>query len=89
MEISPSWLQYWEYEVEVLKGKFAERKECAADPRRGLVSFQCFQQLCIHGESTDDVIVVVAASMGLYATKTLQSLDFEVLLIEATDRVGG
>ena len=39
--------------------------------------------------STHDVIVVGAGSAGLYATKTLQSLGYEVLLIEATDRVGG
>lgn len=39
--------------------------------------------------SAHDVIVVGAGSAGLYATKTLQSLGYEVLLIEATDRVGG
>lgn len=37
--------------------------------------------------SAHDVIVVGAGSAGLYATKTLQSLGYEVLLIEATDRV--
>ena len=39
--------------------------------------------------SAHDVIVVGAGSAGLYATKTLQSLGYEVLIIEATDRVGG
>ena len=39
--------------------------------------------------SAHDVIVVGAGSAGLYATKTLQILGYEVLLIEATDRVGG
>ena len=39
--------------------------------------------------SAHDVIVVGAGSAGLYATETLQSLGYEVLLIEATDRVGG
>ena len=41
-------------------------------------------------ESTShDVIVVGAGAAGLYAAKTLQSLGYETLVIEATDRIGG
>ena len=36
-----------------------------------------------------DVIVVGAGSAGLYAAKTLQSYDYNVLILEATDRIGG
>ncbi|MHA7816610.1 MAG: flavin monoamine oxidase family protein [Pseudohaliea sp.] len=36
-----------------------------------------------------DVIVVGAGSAGLYATKFLQEHGYDVLLIEATDRIGG
>ncbi|MDA8827957.1 FAD-dependent oxidoreductase [Luminiphilus sp.] len=40
-------------------------------------------------ETYHDVIVVGAGSAGLYATRTLQEYGYEVLLIEATDRIGG
>ena len=36
-----------------------------------------------------DVIVVGAGSAGLYAAKTLQSYGYDVLILEATDRIGG
>ena len=39
--------------------------------------------------TTHDVVVVGAGSAGLYAAKTLQEFGYEVLLIEATDRIGG
>lgn len=39
--------------------------------------------------TTHDVIVVGAGSAGLYAAKTLQAQGYQVLVIEATDRVGG
>lgn len=40
-------------------------------------------------ENTYDVIVIGAGSAGLYATKTLQGYGYDVLIIEATDRIGG
>jgi monoamine oxidase len=40
-------------------------------------------------DTAHDVIVVGAGSAGLYATKTLQSYGYDVLIIEATDRIGG
>ncbi|MDG2138413.1 MAG: NAD(P)-binding protein, partial [Luminiphilus sp.] len=40
-------------------------------------------------DTSHDVIVVGAGSAGLYATRTLQALGYDVLLIEATDRIGG
>jgi len=40
-------------------------------------------------DTSHDVIVVGAGSAGLYATRTLQTLGYDVLLIEATDRIGG
>lgn len=39
--------------------------------------------------TSHDVIVVGAGASGLYATKTLQSLGYKTLVIEATDRIGG
>ena len=40
-------------------------------------------------DTSHGVIVVGAGSAGLYATRTLQALGYDVLLIEATDRIGG
>jgi monoamine oxidase len=39
--------------------------------------------------TSHDVVVVGAGSAGLYAAKTLISDGYDVLLIEATDRIGG
>lgn len=39
--------------------------------------------------TSHDVIVVGAGATGLYAAKTLESLGYETLLIEATERIGG
>ena len=39
--------------------------------------------------TTNDVVVVGAGSAGLYAAKTLQNLGYDVLIIEATNRIGG
>jgi monoamine oxidase len=39
--------------------------------------------------TTHDVVVVGAGSAGLYAAKTLINDGYDVLLIEATDRIGG
>ncbi|MBM4393448.1 MAG: FAD-dependent oxidoreductase [Deltaproteobacteria bacterium] len=39
--------------------------------------------------TTHDVVVVGAGSAGLYAAKTLIAEGYEVLIIEATDRIGG
>jgi monoamine oxidase len=39
--------------------------------------------------TTHDVIVVGAGSAGLYATKNLINDGYDVLIIEATDRIGG
>ena len=57
----------------------------------GMLLLACSSSTCSASaaHSAHDVIVVGAGSAGLYATKTLQSLGYEVLLIEATDRVGG
>ncbi|MDA1010874.1 MAG: NAD(P)/FAD-dependent oxidoreductase [Chloroflexi bacterium] len=41
------------------------------------------------GDTTHDVVVVGAGSAGLYAAKTLIGHGYDVLLIEATDRIGG
>ena len=41
------------------------------------------------GDSSHDVIIVGAGSAGLYAARTLQNHGYEVLIIEATDRIGG
>ena len=41
------------------------------------------------GDTTHDVVVVGAGSAGLYAAKTLLGHGYKVLLIEATDRIGG
>jgi len=40
-------------------------------------------------DTTHDVIVVGGGSAGLYATKTLSEAGYDVLIIEATDRIGG
>ena len=40
-------------------------------------------------DTASDVIVVGAGSAGLYAAKTLQNLGYEVVILEATDRIGG
>ena len=40
-------------------------------------------------DTTHDVVVVGAGSAGLYAAKTLNEAGYDVLIIEATDRVGG
>ena len=40
-------------------------------------------------DTTHDVIVVGAGSAGLYAAKTLINDGYDVLIIEATDRIGG
>ncbi|MEM6485826.1 MAG: FAD-dependent oxidoreductase [Pseudomonadota bacterium] len=45
-----------------------------------------------HSDSADtshDVVIVGAGSAGLYAARTLIDLGYEVLLIEAADRIGG
>ena len=39
--------------------------------------------------TTHDVVVVGAGSAGLYAAKTLNEYGYDVLIIEATDRIGG
>ena len=39
--------------------------------------------------TTHDVIIVGAGSAGLYAAKTLIEDGYDVLIIEATDRIGG
>jgi len=39
--------------------------------------------------TTHDVVVVGAGSAGLYAAKTLSEAGYDVLIIEATDRIGG
>ena len=39
--------------------------------------------------TTHDVVVVGAGSAGLYAAKTLIESGYDVLIIEATDRIGG
>ncbi|MEM1370969.1 MAG: NAD(P)/FAD-dependent oxidoreductase [Pseudomonadota bacterium] len=48
-----------------------------------------FEPLPMVMNTAHDVVVVGAGSAGLYATRTLQALGYDVLLIEATDRVGG
>ena len=40
-------------------------------------------------DTTHDVVVVGAGSAGLYAAKTLHAAGYDVLIIEATDRIGG
>jgi monoamine oxidase len=39
--------------------------------------------------TTHDVVIVGAGSAGLYAAKTLIDYGYDVLIIEATDRIGG
>jgi monoamine oxidase len=41
------------------------------------------------GNTTHDVVVIGAGSAGLYAAKTLIGHGYDVLIIEATDRIGG
>ena len=40
-------------------------------------------------DTTHDVVVVGGGSAGLYAAKTLSEAGYDVLIIEATDRIGG
>jgi len=40
-------------------------------------------------DTTHDVVIVGAGSAGLYAAKTLNDQGYDVLIIEATDRIGG
>ena len=55
-----------------------------------LLQIQAATQPVVTSSNTShDVIVVGAGSAGLYATRTLQALGYDVLLIEATDRIGG
>ena len=55
-----------------------------------LLQIQAATQPVVTSSNTShDVIVVGAGSAGLYATRTLQTLGYDVLLIEATDRIGG
>ena len=39
--------------------------------------------------TTHDVVVVGAGSAGLYAAKTLNEYGYDVMIIEATNRIGG
>jgi monoamine oxidase len=48
-----------------------------------------FTPLAWAENTTHDVIVVGAGSAGLYAAKTLIADGYDVLIIEATDRIGG
>ncbi|MCH1579507.1 MAG: NAD(P)-binding protein, partial [Luminiphilus sp.] len=55
-----------------------------------LMQVQGFGQSTNNDDVTShDVIVVGAGAAGLYAAKTLQGLGYEVLIIEAADRIGG
>ena len=49
----------------------------------------CATGLVAKADTASDVIVVGAGSAGLYAAKTLQNLGYEVVVLEATDRIGG
>ena len=40
-------------------------------------------------DTSHDVVIVGAGSAGLYAAKTLIAEGYDVLIIEATDRIGG
>ncbi len=40
-------------------------------------------------DTTHDIVIVGAGSAGLYAAKTLDAAGYDVLIIEATDRIGG
>ena len=40
-------------------------------------------------DTTHDVVIVGAGSAGLYAARTLIADGYDVLIIEATDRIGG
>lgn len=48
-----------------------------------------FTPLTWAANSTHDVVIVGAGSAGLYAAKTLTDDGYDVLIIEATDRIGG
>ncbi len=48
-----------------------------------------FSPLTWADNTTHDVIIVGAGSSGLYAAKTLIEDGYKVLIIEATDRIGG
>ena len=55
-----------------------------------LLQVQSLGQSAANDDATShDVVVVGAGAAGLYAAKTLQSFGYEVLIIEATDRIGG
>jgi monoamine oxidase len=55
-----------------------------------LIQVQSFGQATNNDAVTShDVIVVGAGAAGLYAAKTLQGFGYEVLIIEAADRIGG
>ncbi len=41
------------------------------------------------GDTSHDIIIVGAGSTGLFAARTLQSYGYDVLIIEATERIGG
>ena len=41
------------------------------------------------GVTSHDVIVVGAGSAGLYAAQTLENLGYDVLILEASGRIGG
>ena len=41
------------------------------------------------GVTSHDVIVVGVGSAGLYAAKTLENLGYDVLILEASGRIGG
>ena len=48
-----------------------------------------FTPLTWAANTTHDVVIVGAGSAGLYAAKTLNENGYDVLIIEATDRIGG
>ena len=48
-----------------------------------------FTPLTWAANTTHDVIIVGAGSAGLYAAKTLNEDGYDVLIIEATGRIGG
>ena len=54
-----------------------------------LLQIQSLGAPAIIDEVTSHDVIVRAGASGLYAAKTLQSLGYETLVIEATDRIGG
>ena len=48
-----------------------------------------FSPLTWAANTTHDVVIVGAGSAGLYAAKTLTEDGYDVLIIEATNRIGG